>query len=100
MPAQPLNIPFEFQSTISMATSIEDFKIASLAAGFTLGFGLLTTWTAIQQTMQLTNPWRSVYIYMVWGEIVVNFILAVVAWLFLDGQITVRCVPRWQGRSC
>jgi len=73
-----------------MATSVDDFKVAGVAAGFTLGFGFLTVWTAIQQTMQLTNPWRSVYIYMVWGEIFVNFLLATIAWLFLDGVLKPR----------
>ncbi|MCJ1383869.1 hypothetical protein MMC17_006983 [Xylographa soralifera] len=68
-----------------MSTSLDDFKIASLAFGFTLGFGFLTVWTAIQQTTRLTNPWRSVYIYMVWGEIFVNFVIAIIAWLYLDG---------------
>ncbi|MCJ1392371.1 hypothetical protein MMC18_005238 [Xylographa bjoerkii] len=68
-----------------MSTSVDDFKIASLAFGFTLGFGFLTVWTAIQQTTRLTKPWRSVYIYMVWGEIFVNFVIAIIAWLYLDG---------------
>ena len=70
-----------------MATSVNDFKLASLAAGFTLGFGVLTVWTAIKQTMSVKSPLRSVYIYMVWGEIVANFGIGVVGWLFLEGKI-------------
>jgi len=34
-----------------MATSIPDFKLASAAAGFSLGFGVLTVWEAIKQTV-------------------------------------------------
>ena len=71
-----------------MAGNVGDFKLASTAAGFTLGFGVLCVWNAIQQTMAVRSPLRSVYIYMVWGEIVANFIIAIIAWLFLDGTLT------------
>lgn len=69
------------------STSVQDYKIASLAAGFTIGFGILTVWTATQQTMTMRSPLRSVYMYMVWGEILANFIIGIIAWLFLDGNI-------------
>ncbi|GJD04861.1 hypothetical protein ColKHC_13686 [Colletotrichum higginsianum] len=62
-----------------------DYQIASLAAGFTLGFGFLTVWEAMKQTRRNRNPLRSVYIYMLWGEIVANLVIAVVGWLFLEG---------------
>ncbi|KAJ4313581.1 hypothetical protein N0V84_009338 [Fusarium piperis] len=67
--------------------STSDIKIASLAAGFTLGFGLLTVWEAIKQTRRNRNPLRSAYIYMLWGEIAANLIIAVIGWIFLDGII-------------
>lgn len=70
-----------------MATTLGDFKIASTAAGFTLGFGFLTVWTAIQQTMRVRAPWRSVYIWMVWGEIAANLGIGILGWLFLEGFI-------------
>jgi hypothetical protein len=44
-------------------------------------------WNAIQQTRNIRSPLRSVYIYMVWGEIVANVIIAIIAWLFLDGTL-------------
>jgi hypothetical protein len=62
-----------------------DYQVASLAAGFTLGFGFLTVWEAIQQTRSNRNPARSAYIYMVWGEIVANLAIGIIGWLFLDG---------------
>lgn len=68
--------------------STSDIKIASLAAGFTLGFGLLTVWEAIKQTRRNRNPLRSAYIYMLWGEIAVNIIIAIIGWVFLDGIIS------------
>jgi len=71
----------------TMATNVEDFKLASVAAGFTLGFGLLTVWEAIKQTREIRSPLRSVYIYMVWGEITANLLIGIIAWLFLDGTL-------------
>jgi hypothetical protein len=70
-----------------MASNVGDFKLASTAAGFTLGFGVLCVWNVIQQTRSVRSPLRSVYIYMVWGEIVANLIIAIIAWLFLDGTL-------------
>ncbi|KAK7991599.1 hypothetical protein PG996_013388, partial [Apiospora saccharicola] len=69
-----------------MATKT-DFQVASLAAGFSLGFGFLTAWEAIKQTRRNKNPARSAYIYMVWAEIAVNIVIAVLGWLFLDGVL-------------
>ncbi|KAF2686643.1 hypothetical protein K458DRAFT_362841 [Lentithecium fluviatile CBS 122367] len=70
-----------------MAATRSDIQIAALAAGFTLGFGLLTCWEAIKQTRQNRNPLRSVYIYMIWGEIVVNLVIGIIGWIFLAGII-------------
>jgi hypothetical protein len=69
--------------------SKEDIKIASLAAGFTIGFGFLTVWEAIKQTRRNRRPARSVYIWMVWGEIVANAAIGLLGWLFLNGVIGV-----------
>jgi hypothetical protein len=52
----------EWAST--MASNVGDFKLASTAAGFTLGFGILCVWNAIQQTRSVRSSLRSVYIYM------------------------------------
>ncbi|KAI5928133.1 hypothetical protein F4810DRAFT_706027 [Camillea tinctor] len=70
-----------------MSAAKEDYQLSSLAAGFTLGFGFLTVWEAIKQTRRNRNPLRSVYIYMVWGEIVANVGIGIMGWLWLDGII-------------
>jgi hypothetical protein len=70
--------------------SIEDFQLAAAAAGFTLGFGFLTVWEAIKQTLANKSPLRSIYIYMVWGEIVANLAIGIVGWLFLSGKLGPR----------
>lgn len=70
-----------------MSATVEDFQLAAVAAGFTIGFGFLTVWEAIQQTMRNRNPLRSVYIYMLWGEIIVNVCIGIVGWLFLTGTL-------------
>ncbi|KAK6854965.1 hypothetical protein PG995_008497 [Apiospora arundinis] len=69
-------------------TSKTDYQVASLAAGFSLGFGILTVWEASKQTMRNKNPIRSPYIWMLWGEIVANLVLGVLAYLYLDGTVT------------
>jgi MFS superfamily sulfate permease-like transporter len=73
-----------------MATSVGNFKLASTANGFTLGFGVLTVWEAIKQTMAIRSPLRGVYIYTVWGEILANLSIGIIAWLFLDGTLGPR----------
>jgi hypothetical protein len=67
-----------------MSATVQDFQLAALAAGFTLGFGFLTVWEAVKQTRRNRNPLRSMYIYMVWGEILVNVLIGIVGWLFLN----------------
>lgn len=78
---------FQSLSTAIMASDIGDFKLASTAAGFTLGFSVLCVWNAIKQTRNVRSPLRSAYIYMVWGEIVANLVIGILAWLFLDGTL-------------
>lgn len=70
-----------------MSSSSTEFKVAALAAGFTLGFGFLTVWEAIKQTRRNRNPARSIYIYMIWGEIAANVAIGIIAWLLVDGVI-------------
>lgn len=70
-----------------MASNVGDFTLASTAAGFTLGFGVLCVWNAVKQTVAIRSPLRSVYIFMVWGEILANLVIGILAWLFLDGTL-------------
>jgi hypothetical protein len=68
-------------------STTQDFELAALFCGFTLGFGFLTVWEAIKQTRRNRNPLRSQYIYMVWGEIAANAAIVVIGWLFLHGKL-------------
>ncbi|KAI8281153.1 hypothetical protein K4K59_008343 [Colletotrichum sp. SAR11_240] len=70
----------------------DDMVIASLAWGFTLGFGWLTTWTAVRQTTAMYRRQgdrilRNPYIWMIWLEILVCSIFSVICWLHLKGII-------------
>ncbi|KAL1626490.1 hypothetical protein SLS56_006801 [Neofusicoccum ribis] len=67
--------------------SATDTKISSIAFGFALGFGYLTAWDAWKITTKNRNPLRSVFVWMVWGELAVNLAIAILAWLFLEGVI-------------
>ncbi|KAF4784033.1 hypothetical protein HER10_EVM0003248 [Colletotrichum scovillei] len=72
--------------------SEDDMVIASLAWGFTLGFGWLTVWTAIKQTTAMYRRqgdriYRNSYIWMIWLEILVCTIFSIICWLHLKGII-------------
>ncbi|EXL64933.1 hypothetical protein FOPG_18823, partial [Fusarium oxysporum f. sp. conglutinans race 2 54008] len=65
-----------------------DLVIASTALGFTIGFGWLTTWKAIKQTSQVYDRhgrrvFRNAYIIMVWLELLVCAIFAIICILHL-----------------
>lgn len=68
-------------------SSEADFKLAAAAAGFTIGFGILTVWEAVKQTKVVRYPLRSHYVYMIWGEILVNLAIGIIAWLLVDGIV-------------
>lgn len=68
-------------------SSISDYKVASVALGFSLGFGFLTVWEAMKQTRRNRSPLRSTYIYMIWGEIIANLGIGILGYLFLNGII-------------
>ncbi|OHE94356.1 hypothetical protein CORC01_10284 [Colletotrichum orchidophilum] len=72
--------------------SEDDMVIASLAWGFTLGFGWLTIWTAVKQTTAMYRRqgdriYRNSYIWMIWLEILVCSIFSIICWLHLKGII-------------
>ncbi|KAH0292379.1 hypothetical protein M436DRAFT_61018 [Aureobasidium namibiae CBS 147.97] len=69
------------------ATTSGDLQLAAAAAGFSLGFGLLTVVRAYKQTRANRAPSRSVYIYMLWGEILANLILGILTWLYLKDVV-------------
>ncbi|KAK8029245.1 hypothetical protein PG991_006301 [Apiospora marii] len=73
----------------------EDYIIASLAFGFTIGFGWLTTWTAARQTWhgykkRGCRVFRSPYIIMIWSEIIVCAGFALLCFLYLEHILNPR----------
>lgn len=73
----------------------DDIVIASLALGFTIGFGWLTTWAAAQQTYRAykrggLDVFRNVYIWMIWLELMVCLSFSIICWLHLKGIIPPR----------
>ncbi|EGU83287.1 hypothetical protein FOXB_06201 [Fusarium oxysporum f. sp. conglutinans Fo5176] len=61
----------------------DDIVIASLAWGFTIGFGWLTTWTAMKQTKHIyerhrLSIFRNAYVWMIWLEILVCLIFSII----------------------
>jgi hypothetical protein len=75
--------------------TVADLQLASLAWGFTIGFGFLTTWTAIKQTAGMKRRYgysklNSPYIWMIWLEILVCLIFSIICWLHLNDIIAPR----------
>ncbi|RPB04052.1 hypothetical protein L873DRAFT_1668066 [Choiromyces venosus 120613-1] len=64
-----------------------DAKVASFAAGFSVGFGFLTAWSAVKQTRKQRQPWKSVFVWMVWGELIVCTGIGIQAYLLLNGLV-------------
>lgn len=80
---------------VAQPVTVNDLQIASLALGFTVGFGFLTTWTAIRQTADIQRRYgysrlNSPYVWMIWLEILVCLIFAVICWLHLNHIIPPR----------
>lgn len=76
-----------------------DLVIASLAWGFTLGIGWLTTWSAIRQTANAfrRRGWsmlRNAYIWMIWLEIAVCLGFGIICFMYLMGVIDPRYVDQ------
>jgi hypothetical protein len=74
-----------------------DLSIASIAFGWTMGFGFLTIWSAIQQTLIIrkrhgASKHISPYLWMIWLEILVCLIFAIICFLHLNDIIPPRCI--------
>ncbi|CUA71661.1 Eukaryotic translation initiation factor 3 subunit A [Rhizoctonia solani] len=63
----------------------EDVRLATLAFGFTLGFGYFVVWHAIKQTHKIQR--RSAYIIMCWVEIAACLVWAILSWLYITDSI-------------
>ncbi|KAM0327585.1 hypothetical protein ACHAQA_005878 [Verticillium albo-atrum] len=69
-----------------------DMIIASLAWGFTLGIGWLTSWSAIQQTRAIykrrrRSIFQNAYVWMIWMEISVCLGFGIICYMYLLGVI-------------
>ncbi|KAI9640590.1 hypothetical protein NHQ30_010889 [Ciborinia camelliae] len=71
---------------VSKPTSSSDLAIASIAFGWTLGFGWLTIWKAYKQTRRVEQRYgitriHTPYVVMIWAEILVCMVFAFICWL-------------------
>lgn len=85
---------------VEQETTRSDLVIAAMALGFTIGFGFLTTWTALKQTLSISSRYgveklNQPYVWMIWLEILVCFVFAILSWLRLVEVIPPRSVLRW-----
>ncbi|KAI1307753.1 hypothetical protein F5Y03DRAFT_405404 [Xylaria venustula] len=80
--------------------SRNDLVIAALAFGFTLGFGQLTTWKVMRQTWQAykrtgLRVLRNVYIWMIWGEVLVCLAFSIICFLYVRRIILPSHLTLW-----
>lgn len=73
----------------------QDLILASLAWGFTLGIGWLTTWAAVKQTLGIVRRrgWGTVknaYFWMMWLEIAVCLSFGIICFMYILGTIPPR----------
>lgn len=67
--------------------------VPTICFGFTLGFMTLTASKAAKQTFSIYRRKGnifSLYLAMIWAEIVVNFAMSILTWLALRGDIKPR----------
>ncbi|RYP12979.1 hypothetical protein DL765_007066 [Monosporascus sp. GIB2] len=72
--------------------SRDDIVIASLAWGFTIGFGWLSVWTAMKQSWQAykrtgRRVFLNGYVWMIWLEVLVCLGFGIICFLYLLGVI-------------
>lgn len=90
-------ITFVSPNFVYRETTRDDLMIAAIAWGFTLGFGFLTTHTALKQTTQIAKRYgitrlNQPYIWMIWLEIIDCFFYGILCWLYLIYKIPPRSV--------
>lgn len=64
-----------------------DFAAATVVWFLTVAWGAVCTWQGYGQTKQARNPWRSVYIWLIWLELIVSLIMGAECWVFLLRKI-------------
>ncbi|KAL0567217.1 hypothetical protein V5O48_014775 [Marasmius crinis-equi] len=62
-----------------------DVKIASLAFGWTLGFGYFTACHCVRETVRTRRV--NTYVILIWGELLVCVIFSIICWLYLTNTI-------------
>lgn len=82
-------VPEHYKSEI---VTVADIRIAAMTLGFTLGFGLLTCVKAAIRTKIAWNRSRraTIYIVMVWGEIIVSLLFGLLGWLDIESIVGPR----------
>lgn len=82
-----------------MVASETNWKLNAALTGFTLGFGLLTAWNAIQQTISIKAPLKNTYLYLVWGEFISSIVIAILGVVSSDNPLEGGTVPGYEDSS-
>ncbi|KAL0567126.1 hypothetical protein V5O48_014872, partial [Marasmius crinis-equi] len=68
-----------------LVITTNDIKIASLAFGWTLGFGYFTACHCVRETVRTRRI--NTYVILIWSELLVCLIFAIICWLYLTSVI-------------
>ncbi|KAH8676475.1 hypothetical protein BGZ60DRAFT_446762 [Tricladium varicosporioides] len=75
---------------MAVAPNPMDMDMVSICFGFSLAFCVLTGSKAARQTFGVyrrTHSLFNLYLWMIWAEGIVNFIMSIISWLFIRGNI-------------
>lgn len=70
-----------------------NMDLASIGFGFFMGIVPFTFFTIISQTERIarsSNVFRSAYVYMIWLDVLINFVFAIMTYLYLIDVIEGR----------
>lgn len=60
-----------------------DFTAATVVWALTVLWAGICSYQSYQQTKQARNAWKSVYIWLVWLEIVASFAMGLQCWIYM-----------------
>lgn len=78
------------------AITTGDIIIAAIVFGLTLANAVVAVWLAWGQSKASRSPLRSVYVWMIWLELVISFVMSIECFLHLLKIIR----PSMSGTTC
>ncbi|KAF2029674.1 hypothetical protein EK21DRAFT_67246 [Setomelanomma holmii] len=75
--------PFVSPNYVNEPITYSDIIVSSVVWALTLISAIIATWQALLQTKHSRAPWRSIYVWMIWLELVASLTMGLVCYLHL-----------------